>query len=122
MPRRAGFVAVALMVVAAVVGAPAVGASSESPPRPSRAAGDEVNAALLALQSLSIRVDQVDWSALRRDAFRRLGGAQTAGEADRAIEASLVALGDNHSSLEAATGVLHLGEVVSFGITALDPG
>src|SRR4051794_34541539 len=110
------------MVVAAVVGAPAVVAGSESPARPSREARAEMQAALSAMQSLSINVGRIDWSHVRRDAFRRLQGAQSTAEADRAVEATLAALGDNHSSLEAAADVLHPGEVVSFGLTALDPG
>ncbi|MGW2378033.1 S41 family peptidase [Kitasatospora sp. NPDC001683] len=53
--------------------------------------------ALDLMQQQSLRRAEVDWKAVRAQAFDRAGDARTAAETYPAIEGALVALGDHHS-------------------------
>src|SRR5207248_9576327 len=85
----------------------------------------ELDTALAAMRSLSIRSKVVDWAALRRTAMRNLADAeaQSAADADPVIEHVVGQLGDHHSSLSPAHAVAAAadGQLQTLGITVLYP-
>jgi hypothetical protein len=90
-PGTAWFDALELEVVAA----------SELPPA-APAAVRYLDAALEVMETHALRRAEVDWPALRREAFAHARGAATPAETHAAVRFALRALGDRHSYLQSA--------------------
>lgn len=92
----AGTAGCVLLVTACACGADVAGTRDGA--STSAAATNYTNAALDIMQAHSINRYTIDWPSFRTAALERISGAQTPRDTYPAITATLVALGDHHSS------------------------
>ena len=76
-----------------------------------------VGSALDSLEAVALTRGQVDWAAVRSEAFRRAAGAPSTPAAYPALRYALDALGDNHSFLQLSDS-LAAAERAALGIAA----
>src|SRR5215217_2593844 len=108
MPRRAGWLIIALLT-AACGGRSSTAPSAESPALPavanaSRLASDYTNELLGFMQNNSINRGRLNWTDVRARVFERAQNAQTIVDLYPAISLALGLLDDHHSFYQAAGG------------------